>query len=746
MAVPGCTSDGGDRTAPAGPATLDAHGSLEQISVHAEPRAELALFDRNGNQVAFDAVDGDGRLQRREAARADAKGSLVMRGVDPGKGYVVTRLDGDAVQSEPITVTGGDERPDADAYEDQRIGDGFGYVTTRDGTELAVKVTLPGPVDEGPYPTVVEYSADAARPGKASIGTPLGIAAALGYATVGVNLRGTGCSGGAFSQWEEVQSLDGYDVVQVLAAQRWVAHGRVGLVGVGDAADAIYGVAALRPTGLAAIAPIGAFDDAYRSVLRPSGIPNETAMDRLRATEDAAAAGGTAWVQDRIDGGDRTCARNQALRGQNVRLSSELADLEFHPDGEDAYGASFAPAVLAQGIAVPTFLVASWQDERAGGHAATLVPSLDQVERAFVTLMNGNERQALAVPTVLQRWYEFLEFYVAQEVPETSTLSGLYPGIAAEILREEQPVAGAPFPAQRYPVTLTYENALDQFQQDPRVRVLFGIGGAPGIDPGLPVEGWDEPFGLFPPPEVAPTTWYLSPDATLQTDAPTVADDASGSSDEYRSDPEARPATNLPEDASVDVRLPPYDWEQAPSESSVSYTSPLLLVPVVMVGSASADLWIRSSDDDADLQVTLSEVRPDGQEVLIQSGWLRASQRGLDQRRSTVLQPHPTQLEADAEPLVPDEFTPVRVEVAPFAHAFRLGSRIRVTISAPGGDTPRWRFDSLPGERDVAVARSVGRPSALVVPVVPGAGAPTPLPSCPGLRSQPCRPFGPPVS
>ena len=62
-----------------------------------------------------------------------------------------------------------------------------------------------------------------------------------------------------------------------------------------------------------------------------------------------------------------------------------------------------------------------------------------------------------------------------------------------------------------------------------------------------------------------------------------------------------------------------------------------------MVGSGSADLWIASSETDTDLQVTLTEVRPDGKETYVQSGWLRASKRALDEERSTELQPlhHP---------------------------------------------------------------------------------------------------------
>ena len=44
----------------------------------------------------------------------------------------------------------------------------------------------------------------------------------MGFAVVDVNMRGTGCSGGAFDFFEPLQNLDGYDVVETIAHQPWV--------------------------------------------------------------------------------------------------------------------------------------------------------------------------------------------------------------------------------------------------------------------------------------------------------------------------------------------------------------------------------------------------------------------------------------------------------------------------------------------------------------------------------------------
>ena len=65
-----------------------------------------------------------------------------------------------------------------------------------------------------------------------------------------------------------------------------------------------------------------------------------------------------------------------------------------------------------------------------------------------------------------------------------------------------------------------------------------------------------------------------------------------------------------------------------------------------MVGTGSVDLWLDSTVDDADLEVNLTEVRPDGQEMYVQSGWLRASYRELGPD-ATELWPAPTYQQQD---------------------------------------------------------------------------------------------------
>ena len=112
---------------------------------------------------------------------------------------------------------------------------------------------------------------------------------------------------------------------------------------------------------------------------------------------------------------------------------------------------------------------------------------------------------------------------------------------------------------------------------------------------------------------------------------------------------------------------------------------------------------------------------------------------------STVLEPIPSFSAADVQPMPSGQFVKV-VDPALLRGPRRTapGSRIRVTIAAPNGTQPVWSFGQTEPDRHRERSRSRSRramPSSLVLPVVPGVSVPTPLPPCPSLRNEPCRPY-----
>ena len=97
------------------------------------------------------------------------------------------------------------------------------------------------------------------------------------------------------------------------------------------------------------------------------------------------------------------------------------------------------------------------------------------------------------------------------------------------------------------------------------------------------------------------------------------------------------------------MSLGQFTWKApVPPGGSVAYTSPPLRKDMVVAGPASLDVWLASTATDTDLEATVTEVRPDGQETYVQRGWLRASHRKLDPARSTRLRPTQTHLRGDA--------------------------------------------------------------------------------------------------
>jgi hypothetical protein len=723
-------------------AKIVARGGTGQITVETAPNALVALYNGKGDLVPTLELPAAGDPIPRDFRRTDANGYLVMRYVPTGTGYTVRRIDSARTKaSDPVSVGRLLSKPSAGFYKGQKLVNGFQYLKTRDGTLLSAMVRLPGPADQGPYPTVVEYSGyDPSNPQQSSTAPSTQIANALGYATVGVNIRGTACSGGSFQLWENPQATDGYDVVEAVAAQPWVKNHKVGLVGLSYPGNAALYAAATQPPSLAAIAVGGTYDDGFRQLLRPSGILNTGfAKEWIKGRYDEAKPGGQAWVKKRIQDGDTICGFNQKLRSQTVDLTTRIDTDPYYPTVL-GLGDSFAPATFVHRIKVPVLLISTWQDEQVNGHVASMIPNFTGTSQKRFILVNGGHAEMFAVPDILQRWDEFLDLYVKRETPNGAGVKGIAPFIGQQVIGSTGQLTTLPFPADRF-TGKSYAQAKAAYEAEPKVRVLFeNGGGTDGVEPGLPHPAYAKDLRSYPAAGVTPQRWYLGAGGTLSSTAPTAADDDAAAVDSYVSDPSVRPRTSTTGGGDW-AQYPPYQWKDPVAGKSLTYLSPALTQNTTMIGSGSVDLWLKSSAADTDLQVTLTEVRPDGKETLVQSGWMRASVRKLGPK-STALQPLPTMLEADAAPLPAGEFSSVRVEIYPFAHAFRAGSKIRLIVSAPGGDRISWAFDSqLPGTPTNEIARTVGHPSSLALPVVPGLSIPTGYPACPGLRGQPCRPY-----
>lgn len=738
-------------------ADFAARGSVNQVSATgAEKGAKLGLYDDSGKAVATGV--------------ADKQGSVLFRLVDPGK-YRIATTEGEELASEPVEVVNEkDSLPDESFYKDQKLVKGFQYITTRDGTTLSALVTLPGPVENGPYPTVVEYSgyspskpptnliADRwddikkALPDGLTMDTVCAIAtfaceapdqpaslmaSAMGYAVVSVNMRGTGCSGGAYDFFEPLQVLDGYDVVETVAAQPWVLNNKVGMVGLSYPGISQLFVAAANPPSLAAISPLSVYDDTARGVLAPGGIFNEGfALSWANAVLKDAEPYGQAWSKDRVEKeGDKVCADNQLLRLQNVDAVSKAKEYPYY---EKSVADPLNPSLFVDRIDVPVFLTGAFQDEQTGGRFPHLFNRFTSAPVVKFSAWNGAHADGFQ-PANLVEWKTFLDFYVAGKLTPRSIAADLFlPLVAEEVFGTAMNLP----PQRTFDDQPTFEAKKAAYEAEDPIRIRLESGAGDLENVGTPVATLDMRTKSWPLPDTSAWKLYFQPDGSLSESKSTSGDKSAST---FKVTPELAKLTTFHGDNDndlfrADVSL---DWKNDVDGQATVFLSDPLKADKVLIGSASADLWVHSKTGEADLGVTLSEVRPDGKEIYIQSGTLRATQRSLT-KDSTELLPVHSNLKKDSSPLPKDKFTEARVEIFPFGQIVRAGSRIRISVHTPGGDKARWSYilAKQPKNSTIEIGHSKDMPSRLVLPEVPGiTGYPAALPPCPGVRAQPCRTF-----
>ncbi|MBK5231628.1 MAG: CocE/NonD family hydrolase [Thermoleophilia bacterium] len=761
------------------PATAAGSGSQssKKLKGAPKPNANANFTSRGsvGQAYAEDTTPGIKLLLVNKAngivaqGKSDRFGSKVFYDRKPGAGYRIFSVKGKEVSaSKRFAILRAGKDPSNSFYAGKTLQEGLNYVTARDGTELAMTVRLPSGKDlgDGPFPTFVEYSGyQTAAPHDAFAsflsGEPDPLAPAtstavgsivgplLNFATVSVQMRGTGCSGGAFDLFGLPTTYDGYDAIETVGNQDWVKGGKVGMGGISFSGITQLFTAGTQPPHLAAISPMSVTDDAYLSSVYPGGIFNDGfQLDWLEERkEDALPApeGGQAWAKELTTNGDpdsatpgipdQHCVKNQEM---HLQARDGVKQTLSRPYRSEIFR-DRSPSTWYSRIKVPVFLLGQFEDEQTSAHFAESLGKLKNNKNVWITLQNGVHCDSLG-PSSITRWVEFMNLFVADRIPVVPALimsqsALLYQGLAK--------AAAAPVEQSRfasYPDS-DLEKARAEFKKDPRVRILMDNGmGVPG-EPGGIGASWEMGYNSWPVKQAKPTAYYFGKKGSLTKAKPKSAAQAS-----YVADPKARPVSTLTGDhAGGEAWLaePPYNWKPIAKGKGLGFTSPALTRDTIIAGSSSVDLYLKSTAKDTDLQATLTEVRPDGQETYVQSGWLRASHRKLDKRQSTISNPFPTHFKKDAARLPKGKFSLVRIPVFAAAHAFRKGSKLRITVSAVGGDRAIWHFATLDkGKTKNTILLGGKKPSRIVLPVLAGADAQgTPLPAPTALRGEPTRDY-----
>lgn len=752
---------------------LTGNGSVDEAWVTgATPGDGLTLL-QNGTPAAV--ADNPGV--------ADSLGALIIRDLTPGSGYQWEDTStGQTTSSFSVLAPDANPAENSGLYTDQSMQQGLNYITMRDRITLAATVRFPAGVtctSAAPCPTVIEYSgygtaapSDPLAPFLGENGGPSNllpdsatgigtlVARSNGFATVSLQMRGSGCSGGAFDLFGYPSDYDAYDAIEIVAHQSWVAHHHVGMVGISYSGLSEFPSAGTNPPDLAAIAPLSPTDDLF-STGYPGGIYNSgfaagwigsrisDAMpaaswsdDQLQPLSSTPVSGvGQSWTYYEIDaelaasgGASSQCLANQALHGESESLSTLVGPALVAPGtGSGRDPNLFVRRSMSQWaarITVPVFVAGAEQDDQTGPQWEALLSALPSTTPVFANIVNGGHIDSTD-PQIMSRWLEFLDIYVADEVPQSPS------GLGAAILGNFTNLAAgtsaaAPLPATRFTTDTTVAKAQKDFTKNtPRVTVYFDSG-AGAVGAGDPQSTYQAGFKTWPVAGKV-TSFYFGAGEAMATKASKTAGSAS-----VTLDPTTRPATDLL-GGNVWAASPEWNWTTVPSTNGLAWATAPFTADTTIVGPATLDLWVKSGTPVLDFQATITEARPsEGEEEYVTSGFLRSSNT-VENTDSTSLFTSPTYLASDATSLSATGYTEIKIPIDPIAHTFRAGTELRVVLSAPGGDRPSWEFATVDAGQSASVAYGSIGPSALVVNVAKGVTAAAGLPTCGALRGEPCR-------
>jgi putative CocE/NonD family hydrolase len=500
-----------------------------------------------------------------------------------------------------------------------------------------------------------------------------------GYAIFGVNIAGTGCSQGTFSLFSPRWSTDGYDAVEWAAKQSW-SDGGIGMDNWSFAGLSQLFTAAARPPHLRAIAPGMVVTDPWRDVGFPGGVRNVLFPTSWSLYIEAQ---WTYALQTAVAEHDTRCIANIAVHTATAPTNLPVADMLTRPYPQDAPDRMLIDRVAS--INVPVLSMVDWQDEATGPRGGYYQ---DLLNPATTYVIGTNGQHDIYVSTRFRALLvQFFDRYV----------KGIQNGFDRKPhvqIWEDTTSAGAPEPTDAQ-----MESA------DPGEVITR---------PTLPVR-------------VQPMNFYLHSGGLLTQDAPSGVQNA----DSFRY-PLVGPAVN------ADLSSKNKQWTAWKPNGTLAYTTAPLSQTLTFYGSGSLDLWVSSSLPDADLQATITEVRPDGQETYVQRGWLRLSQRALDASRSTALEPYLEYSNTSAKPMPINKPQLVRLEIEQFSHVFRAGSSIRVYIDTPS-TTGEWSFVDPLGIGKIQILHDAAHQSSLVLGLLQRGGITSSLPICGAVIGEPCR-------
>ncbi len=561
------------------------------------------------------------------------------------------------------------------------------YIPVRDGTRLAVDLYLPKelqPSDQIPailiqtrYWRAMQFRAPFSwlLRGAGDL-SPLGRGARRfyaehGYATLVVDVRGTGASFGCWkAPWEAVTVDDAYDLLEWICAQSW-SNGRVAGMGVSYLGTAAELLLATGHPAVRAVVPQFNHPDSFTDVGFPGGLLNERFVrawgeldERLDRNE---MSGGFSpllkWIADgvkAVDGKDGAALLAQALEMHkaNTRIARMQDEVTYRDEPMAETGLSaddqavmrFRERVLNS--QTPVMGIASWMDAGTANAALRRFASYPGLQRVVIGAWNHGGAQQSSPYLGAQ----------APHSPGNAALRGEVLRFLDACLKQDEPGAGLERAA------FTYE---------------------------LGSERWRK-HADWPPRGTWRQRWYFGAGRGLSP----AAGSESGQ-DEFSVDFEHTTGTynRWWELGVIDGKPVDTSGREQQAGRVLAYESAPLEEDLQIAGWPVAALRVACSLADCAFYVYLEDVFPDGRIVGLTEGQLR----GLHRRVSA--EPGPYRLEipyhtfrqADALPLVPGQAAEIEIGLLPVEAMLQRGHRLRVALAGhDAGTFPRVPKEGTP--------------------------------------------------
>ena len=559
-------------------------------------------------------------------------------------------------------------------------------ITMSDGVVLRADVTLPA--GTGPFPTALTITGYGKSSGAAAFtGGSAGLAD-HGYATVVVDDRGTGSSGGKWDSWGPRTVADYPEIIDWIVSQPW-SDGAIGVTGASYMGiTSLYTAASRRPAVKAVFATVP-MADSYRDIVFGGGEVN-TAFIPLWV--------GLVTGLSLVPGSDPSTVLEHLAAVTDFQLPT-ISDSVL--GGDTAYDGPFwrqrSPIELADRIQVPTFIVGGLDDLFQRGEPLLYESLADHTDTRLLIgpwthIAAGSGLPADGVPDVdslVLQWFD-------------------------------QHVKGLDTGAACIPPVTQFVRGVDHYESTTSWPV-----------PGLHAERWnlrgDRSLTTQAPGDEAPATYLQVP----------VNGPCTRSTAQWL--------------IGVIDRTPCATDNQLDEQTALTWTSAAFDDPLEINGPIEADLWLRPLvSREAVVSVAVSDVAPDGTSRGLSNGMLLASQRAVDATRSRMLdgqsiQPwHPFTRDAQ-QAVTPGEPVRLPVEIFPTSAVLQAGHRLRVTIAAY--DVPHAlppapaALSTLAGP--VEVLNDTAHPSSIVVPVVGAARPPAATEVTPTVAGQAAPAAGP---